>query len=283
MSVPTSWAIVRARDVGQRPRLLPALVSCFATTILVATCVTASRADDLSEAQVGTQIFTELKSQGEIVKSSPLYDTLAPIAAAITKVVQPQYQYPIHFYIVHERQPNAFAAPGGNVYVVDSLLYFVKNTEELAGTLCHETSHLLHHDSMALMKRNKAIRGRAVLATVLLGPTVGTALAVGAIARLDSMHYSRDAEEAADLKGSDTCAAAGYNPWGLVWLFEDFSNADMKSPPEMLSDHPNNAHRIERLKAHLAQDQETFAKFDADPKSAAPLRLPADQAEVFLR
>ena len=255
----------------------------MAAMVLVATSVTASWADDMNEAQVGTEIFAELKSQGEIVTSSPLYDTLAPIAAAITKVVQPQYQYPVHCYIVHERQPNAFAAPGGNVYVIDSLLYFVKNTEGLAGTLCHETSHLLHHDSMQLMKRNEAIRDRAVLATILLGPTVGTARAVGAIARLDSMHYSREAEEAADLKGSDTCAAAGYNPWGLVWLFEDFSNSDMKSPPEMLSDHPNNAHRVEQLKAHFAQNPGTFANFNPNPKSATPLRLPADQAEVFLR
>jgi predicted Zn-dependent protease len=167
--------------------------------------------------------------------------------------------------------------------VIDSLLYFVKNTEELAGTLCHESSHLLHHDSMELMKRNEAIRNRAIGATILLGPTIGTVLAVGAIARLDSMHYSREAEEAADLKGSDTCAAAGYNPWGLVWLFEDFSNANMKSPPEMLSDHPNNAHRIAQLKAHFAQNPGTFAKFDANPKSATPLRLPADEAEGFLR
>ena len=59
---------------------------------------------------------------------------MAPIAAAITKVVQPKYPYPIHFYIVHEAQPNAFAAPGGNIYVVDSMFYFVHNTEELAGT-----------------------------------------------------------------------------------------------------------------------------------------------------
>ena len=222
MSVPLPWAVMRARNGEQRRSLLLALAACIGTVVLVATCATASRADDLNEAQVGKEIFGELKSQGEIVKSSPLYNTLAPIAAAITKAVQPQYPYPIHFYIVHESQPNAFAAPGGNVYVIDSLLYFVKNTEELAGTLCHETSHLLHHDSMELMKRNEAIRKRAVGAAILLGPTLETVLTVGAIARLDSKHYSREVEEAADLKGSDTCAAAGYNPWGLVWLFEDF-------------------------------------------------------------
>lgn len=271
------------RDVWKYKGLTSVVLSYVVTMVLVSAPGGPARADDKNEAQVGTEVFAELKSQGEIVKSSPLYATLTPIAAAITKVVQPQYQYPIHFYIVHEKQPNAFAAPGGNIYVVDSLLYFVKNTEELAGTLCHETSHLLHRDSMELMKRNQAIRNRAIGATILLGPTIGTALAVGAIARLDSMHYSRDAEEAADLKGSDTCAAAGYNPWGLVWLFRDFSNADVKAPPEILSDHPNNAHRITRLELHFKQNPVTFATFEANPKSATPLRLPADEAEVFLR
>lgn len=234
------------------------------------------------ETQLGSQLFDQLKQQGEIVKSSPLYDTLRPIAAAITKVVQPKYPYPIHFYIVHENKANAFAAPGGNIYVIDRLLYFVKNTEELAGTLCHESSHLLHHDSIELMKRDEQIRARAIAATVILGPTIGTILAATAISQLAENHYSRAAEEAADLTGADTCAAAGYNPWGLVWLFEDFSNANMESPPEILSDHPNNEHRIEALKQHFAANPQLFEKFSDDPKTAKPLRVPANEQEQFL-
>jgi predicted Zn-dependent protease len=240
-------------------------------------------ADQPEEVQMGAQLFDQLKSQGEIVKSSPLYAALLPIAAQITKVVQPQYPYPIHFYIVHEKQPNAFAAPGGNIYVVDSLLYFVHDAQELEGTLCHESSHLLHHDSINLMKRNEGIRARAIAATILLGPTIGTALAMTAIAQLASLHYSRAAEEAADLKGADTCAAAGYDPWGLVWLFQEFSAADLKTPPEILSDHPDNDHRIQALKAHFARNPAVFAGFSSDPQAATHLHLPSNEAEQFLR
>ena len=89
---------------------------------------------------MGQEVFNELKAKGEIVESSPLYDVLKPIADAITRSAQPRYNHPFKFYLVHEAQPNAFATPGGNVYVVDSLLYFVKNTDELSGTLCHEVS-----------------------------------------------------------------------------------------------------------------------------------------------
>ncbi len=69
-------------------------------------------AQDDQEARMGKELFEELKGKGEIVSSSPLYDTLRPIADAISKVVEPAYQRPIDFYIVHEKQPNAFAAPG---------------------------------------------------------------------------------------------------------------------------------------------------------------------------
>jgi predicted Zn-dependent protease len=244
---------------------------------------TPARAQSDDEAHMGAQLFAQLKTQGEIVASSPLYDRLRPMAAAIAKVVQPSYPYRIHFYIVHEKQPNAFAAPGGNVYVVDSLLYFVKNTEELAGTICHETSHLLHHDSVQLMKQDEAIRRREVAAAILLRPTVPTAVAIAVIGRLDSLHHSRAAEEQADITGSDTCAAAGYNPWGLVWLFRDFSNAQLKAPPEILSDHPDDAHRIQALERHFQTHPETFARFNADPKTATHLALPAGEAEEFLR
>jgi beta-barrel assembly-enhancing protease len=271
------------RKPDRTSKYLGALLGVLVIISMIAGAGTPARADDTDEAKLGAQLFAQLKSQGEIVKSSPLYATLTPIAAAITKVVQPQYHYPIHFYIVHESQPNAFAAPGGNVYVIDSLMYFVHNSQELAGTLCHETSHLLHHDSVNLMKRNNAIRTRAVAATILLGPSIGTALAMTAIAQLDSNHYSREAEEAADLKGADTCAAAGYDPWGLVWLFQDFSAANLKTPPEILSDHPNDAHRIEQLKAHFAANPSVFSVFNPNPKSATPLHTPKNEEEQFLR
>lgn len=258
-----------------------ALALCLGAACLPGVAQQPQQSDD--EAQMGQQLFTELKSQGEIVASSPLYATLRPLAARITRVVQPSYNYPIHFYIVHESQPNAFAAPGGNVYVTDSLFYFVRNTEELAGTICHETSHLLHHDSAQKMRDEAHIRARALAATILFGPSIHTILAVTAIGRLDSLHYSRGVEERADLTGSDTCALAGYNPWGLIWLFKDFSSANEPNPPEVLSDHPDFDHRIAALEHHFAQDPERFAPFNENPRSATPLHVPANESEKFLR
>src|SRR5262249_16345536 len=177
------------------------------------------------ELVLGQEVFNELKAKGEIIESSPLYDQLRPIADAITQVAQPQYNHPFKFYLVHEAQPNAFATPGGNVYVVDSLMYFVKNIDQLAGTLCHEVSHTIHHDTVALMKKREKLRKREVGAAVLMGPSRAHLLAIAFLGKLHSLGYSREAEEQADLTGSDICSATSYNPWGLVWLMQDFKDA----------------------------------------------------------
>jgi len=235
------------------------------------------------ETELGQEVYNELKGKGEIVESSPLYETLKPIADSISRVAQSRYPHPFKFYLVHESQPNAFATPGGNVYVVDSLLYFVKNTEQLAGTLCHEVSHTIHRDSISLMERRNRIKRHEIEAAVLLGPTRAHILAIALLGDLHSLGYSREAESNADITGSDICAEAGYNPWGLVWLFDEFQNADTRQIPQLLSDHPANGTRIETLKQHFRDNPSVFAKFNPDPKSATPFNVPKDAAEQFLR
>lgn len=235
------------------------------------------------ELQLGQEVFNELKAKGEIIESSPLYDTLRPIADAITRSAQPRYNHPFKFYLVHEQQPNAFATPGGNVYVVDSLLYFVKNTDELAGTLCHEVSHTIHHDTVTLMEEQQKIERREVGAAILLGPSTAHVLAIALLGKLHSLSYSRDVESRADITGSDVCAAAGYNPWGLVWLFQDFKGAKPEEVPQLLSDHPNDQNRVDALERHFRKNPSVFSKFNPDPKTATPLVVPKNAPEVFLR
>jgi len=239
--------------------------------------------DQDPEVQLGNETFNELKARAEIIESSPLYDQLKPIADAITKAAQGRYNHPFKFYLVHEAQPNAFATPGGNVYVVDSLLYFARNTDELAGTLCHEVSHTIHHDSMTLMEKRKKIAERGVGAAILLGPTTGSVAAIALLGQLHSLSYSRDVEARADLTGSDVCAAAGYNPWGLVWLFQDFDNAEIGQIPQFLSDHPDNQNRVAALEQHFRENPAVFGKFNPDRGSATPFVAIKKAPVVFLR
>ena len=168
---------------------------------LVAAPASAASQQD-TEAQIGAQVYQQLQQKGEIIPRSQAaasYAILDPIAARIARVADPQYDFPFHFILVHEAQPNAFAVPGGNVYVTDSLLKFVQNKEELAGVLCHETSHDIHHD--VINENSKAQTTGAIIGIV--GAITGLSnsglgqLGENAIYTLRTQGFSRQVESAA--------------------------------------------------------------------------------------
>jgi len=244
------------------------LMAFIAVAMLGVASPAAQQADQ--ETQIGDEIYKELAAKGEIIVKSPLYGPLHQTAGPIAAVAGRHYNHPFKFILVHEAQPNAFSVPGGNVYVVDSLMTFARNKEELAGVLCHEVSHTLHHDSMKKMSQDRRRRVAEAGALIVLGPTVAHAIALDILGDLRSNAYSRTQESAADITGSDVCAQAGYNPYGMVWLFEDFRNADPRQVPQLLSDHPSFDNRIQALLAHFRKNPAVFGRFSADRKTAHP-------------
>ena len=191
------------------------------------------------ETELGDAVYKELKGKAMIIAKSPLYEALKPIATTVARVAQPHYEHPFKFFLVHDPRPNAFSVPGGGVYVTDALLYFVKNSEDLAAVLCHEVSHTIHRDSMNRIKEMEKAQGVAIGATILLGPTLTNVIAAKILTDLYGNAYSREVETRADLSGSDTCAAGGYNPYGMIWLMQDFKEANPKELPQLLADHPS--------------------------------------------
>jgi predicted Zn-dependent protease len=239
---------------------------------------TAQSSDAQVEMQIGQQEYQALQQKGEIVPNSPYYAILNPIAQQIKRVADPQYPvHPFQFILVHESQPNAFAVPGGNVYVTDSLMKFVQNREELAGVLCHETSHTIHHDVLNLYKKEQRVGTTYTIVDILANIATGgrAANTIGNAANIlftiQTQGFSREVESAADRKGAETCAEAGSNPWGMVWLFQQFEKNDTGGHMEMLSDHPTDQHRIDDLKRLFATEPSLFGRFSAGMASATPL------------
>jgi predicted Zn-dependent protease len=255
----------------------------------IAPALAQSSADDQTEMRIGQQEYQRLRQKGEIIGSSPYYATLNPIAKQIKRVADPQYFHPFQFILVHETQPNAFAVPGGNVYVTDSLMHFVRNREELAAVLCHETSHTIHHDVLHLYEKQQTAARNYTIGDILInlatggkaGNIVDTLASVGF--NLQSMSYSREVESAADAKGARTCAAAGSNPWGMVWLFQAFEKADTGGQMEMLADHPTNQHRIDDLRRQFGADPAFFGRYSSNIATATPLRVPARGTSSAIR
>ncbi|HEY4440495.1 MAG TPA: M48 family metallopeptidase [Candidatus Elarobacter sp.] len=249
-----------------------------------APAVAQNSSDQQLETQIGQQEYQQLQQKGEIVANSPYYSVLNPIAQQIKRVADPQYYHPFQFIIVHESSPNAFAVPGGNVYVTDSLMKFVENREELAGVLCHETSHDIHHDVLNLYKKQQktatAYTIGDVLANVLTGGKYSGA--IDTVAQygftFQTLHFSRDVEAAADHKGAQTCAEAGSNPWGMVWLFQHFEKLNTSSPPEFMSDHPTDQDRIAALESEFRSDPQLFGRYPSSIAYAHPLSAGVTQA-----
>ena len=227
-----------------------------------------------TEAQIGQQEAQILQQKGEIIpRPNALYATLDPIAQRIAAVADPQYDFPFRFTLVHEAQPNAFAVPGGNVYVTDSLMKFVQNKEELAGVLCHETSHDIHHDVLNNAQKNQTTAGIIGIVGALTGLSnsgIGQ-VAESGVYTLQSDSFSRAVEHNADAKGAMTCAQAGFNPWGMVWLFQNFEKANTGGSMEALSDHPTDDHRIADLEAEFRANPQIFGRFKSDIAYATPL------------
>jgi predicted Zn-dependent protease len=88
---------------------------------------------------------------------------------------------------------------------------------------------------------------------------------------IQTQSYSREVETSADHTGAQLCAEAGSNPWGLVWLFDQFEKAETGGRMEMLSDHPTDQHRIDDLKREFAANPAMFGRYPSNIAYATPL------------
>jgi predicted Zn-dependent protease len=155
------------------------------------------------------------------------------------------------------------------------MMTFVKNKEELSGVLCHEVSHTIHHDVYDLYVKSQRVSLWATLAQLLLARNSSlTAFAINFLANVQVLRFSRDVEHNADVTGAYICGESGVTPWGLVWLMKRFLNEPKSNPPEFLSDHPTDSHRISDLERLFAENPQTFERFNSEIANATPLDHP---------
>jgi hypothetical protein len=160
-------------------------------------------------------------------------------------------QYPFEFHCVNDKAINAFALPGGYVFVNRGAIEAADTEAQLAGVLAHELSHVaLRHGTNQATKAMVAQTGLGIFGAVF-GDTTGGAL----LTTLGSftaggvlLRYSRTAESQADVMGTQVLYDSGYDPRALAQFFEKLdSETKGKIPAEFFSDHPNPEHRVERV------------------------------------
>lgn len=163
----------------------------------------------------------------------------------------PQFQY--RFRVVNASDINAFALPGGYIYVNRGVLENARNEGEVAGVVAHEVAHVaLRHGTHQASKAYAAQAGLQILGG-LLGGKVGnnTAQILNTIGGVGLnalfLKYSRDLETQADVRGAQILAASGYTPADMVSFFHTLESVDTSKKTSWLSNHPAPPDRIARL------------------------------------
>ncbi|MBS0192375.1 MAG: M48 family metalloprotease [Phycisphaerales bacterium] len=171
--------------------------------------------------------------------------------------------YPFEYHLLADpKTVNAFALPGGQIFITEALYSRLESDGQLAGVLGHETGHVLARHSAAQMAKSQLTQGLAQAVGVAASDSAQGAQNAAQIAQavggFINLKYGRDDEIEADLLGLRFMQAAGYDPRSMVRVMEILQEASGGSgggKPEFMSTHPDPGHRIERIKAWI---QETF-------------------------
>jgi len=162
-------------------------------------------------------------------------------------------KFPYHFRVVATREINAFALPGGFLFVNAGAITAAQNEGELAGVMAHEISHVaLRHGTNQASKQRLAQMGLGILGTIAgSGEDTDLGEAISAIGGLGAnmlfLKFGRGAEKEADLEGARIMAAAGYDPSDMANFFKTLESKGGQRVPEMLSDHPDPGNRFQYI------------------------------------
>jgi beta-barrel assembly-enhancing protease len=205
--------------------------------------------DDIS---LGKRAATDAEKQLPLCNTPKIDAYLTQLGTRLAqKLPTGGVQYPFEFHCVNDKAINAFALPGGYVFINRGAIEAADNEAQLAAVMAHELSHVaLRHGTNQATKAMLAQTGLGIFGAVF-GDTTGGAL----LTQLGSftaggvlLRYSRTAESQADVMGTQVLYDAGYDPRAMAQFFERLeAETKGKNPPEFFSDHPNPEHRVERV------------------------------------
>jgi predicted Zn-dependent protease len=210
------------------------------------------------EQQLGLQVKQELeqKQKIEYVQDPEVNAYVKGITdkvLAFAKKDRPDVTWTVHV-INDPKTVNAFATPGGFLYVYSGLLLAADNSAELAGVLGHEAGHVVARHSARQMVD---AYGLEALAGIAAGknPSAASQLATAIAGKGGMLAFSRADETEADEYGARYASSAGFDPHGIATFFEKLLKGEGKQPgwAALLSDHPATPERIEHVNQFIAE------------------------------
>ena len=209
-----------------------------------------------TEVELGDKIAAQIEEQEKIHSDRRLQTYIRQLAAPLIRhSMEDRPEITYHITVLdNPEQVNAFAVPGGHLYVYTGLLLVAANEAEVAGILAHEIGHVVGRHSANQLATQY---GLGILASLALGENpeeVGKMasewIGSGALAR-----FSRDDEREADKFGVKYTIAAGYDPRGLLTFFQKMKKMEGRRRSELdnlLASHPATEERIRRIEKMIA-------------------------------
>jgi predicted Zn-dependent protease len=221
------------------------------------------------EKKLGKQVFIELQKHVNFVNDLNVQTFVEKVGYSLVDQVGTT-PFEFKFYVINALDPNAFAIPGGHIFITTGLIVLAGSEQEIAGVLSHEITHVMHRHVAQLIEKSKRLNIAsmvAMLAAMLAGrggagSQAGAAMAM-ATAEALVLKYTREMEVDADQSGLNHLIKAGYDPKGMITFLNRIQRLSLEMAPKIpayLLDHPALEDRISLLENILL----------TEPKSSRP-------------
>ena len=204
------------------------------------------------EIVLGRQLSTQIEASSKLLRDARVQGFVDDVVQNLVR--NSDSQVPFTVKIIDDDELNAFALPGGYLYVNTGLILEAQTESELAGVLAHEIAHVTaRHTTKQASKRT--LFDLLSIPLIFVGGPVGYGIqqAMGLAVPLAFLKFSRDAEREADYLGMQYAYQANYDPTAMVDFLERIAQQDRSRVPTMFSTHPMTKDRIQRAQGEIAE------------------------------
>ena len=235
------------------------LLNGFEGAILIFNSLTAHASLSVEkEKEMGRRLVLQIEKELEIIREPAVQRYVDRIGERIVSQIG-HTPYDFRYHVVKSPDPNAFAIPGGHIFLASGLIIMASSEDEVAGVVSHEVSHIKARHIAQRIERAKKLNlvtMAGILAGVIIGGKATGAMTAGSVAAGQAMalKYSREDEREADQLGFQYLIKAGYDGWGMVSFLRKLHRMNLLSPgtpPGYLSTHPGTEDRISYLMERL--------------------------------
>jgi hypothetical protein len=201
--------------------------------------------------KMGLSAATEAEKQLVLIKNPEATAYISSLGSSLVAKAPNENKFPFTFKIVDDRSINAFALPGGPIYVNRGAIEAADNEAQIAGVIGHEAGHVILRHGMAQAKKSQLTQGiiggiGAIFGNSTVGQVAGAAGAFAGSSIL--LRYSRDAESQADLMGTQILFDSGYDPTAMAVFFDKLAKDHKGSKSEQFfSNHPIPENRVKKV------------------------------------